>query len=115
MNVKHTIEEFRALVEARGGTVSSDAVYVNCNTGIPSLCDRDHPFSPTLQGLKEGTWCSDCRYENNINDLTGQQFGYLQVLRRAERNAGDGHVRWVCKCSCGRPHCKGEITVIGND
>ncbi|MEI8142862.1 MAG: hypothetical protein WCG90_08350 [Chitinophagia bacterium] len=34
------------------------------------------------------------------NDLTGQVFGQLTVLARAE-NAEDGHSRWLCQCSCG--------------
>ena len=38
-------------------------------------------------------------------DLTGRQFGELTALRRAE-NDGNGKVRWLCRCSCGR-----EVTV----
>ena len=35
-----------------------------------------------------------------LKDLTGQRFGRLTVLERAERN--DGHSTWwVCKCDCG--------------
>lgn len=33
-------------------------------------------------------------------DLTGQVFGALTVLRRAENK--NGRTRWVCRCSCGR-------------
>lgn len=43
-------------------------------------------------------------------DLTGQRFGKLTVLRRADapqdgKSAGD---RWLCRCDCG-----GEATVLG--
>lgn len=34
-------------------------------------------------------------------DLTGQRFGRLTVIERAE-NAGNGAVRFVCQCDCGR-------------
>ena len=33
-------------------------------------------------------------------DLTGQTFGRLTVLQRAGK-AKDGHIRWLCRCSCG--------------
>ena len=42
-------------------------------------------------------------------DLTGQRFGRLTVMERAE-NAKDGHARWLCKCDCG-----GEIIVVRGD
>lgn len=34
-------------------------------------------------------------------DLTGQTFGYLTVIERAE-NSLSGKVRWRCKCKCGK-------------
>jgi len=34
-------------------------------------------------------------------DLTGQRFGRLVVLERAE-NAKDGSICWKCKCDCGK-------------
>lgn len=33
-------------------------------------------------------------------DLTGQRFGRLTVISRAE-NSRDNHVRWNCRCDCG--------------
>ena len=42
-----------------------------------------------------------------VRDLTGQQFGDLIVLRRAE-NSPSGASRWVCRCACGE-----EYTVMG--
>jgi hypothetical protein len=36
----------------------------------------------------------------NIKDLTGQIFGRLIVIEIAGC-ATDGHIRWVCQCSCG--------------
>lgn len=37
----------------------------------------------------------------NFRDVSGQKFGRLTVLRRAENDAY-GHARWVCQCSCGK-------------
>ena len=33
-------------------------------------------------------------------DLTGQTFGQLTVIERAENSKG-GHARWLCRCTCG--------------
>lgn len=38
--------------------------------------------------------------QNLLKDLTGQRFGKLLVLERAD-NTWDGRVRWKCKCDCG--------------
>lgn len=37
---------------------------------------------------------------SKLLDLTGQRFGRLVVVRRAE-NAKCGRVRWECRCDCG--------------
>lgn len=37
---------------------------------------------------------------NRLKDLTGQRFGRLTVLRRAD-NAKSGNARWLCRCDCG--------------
>lgn len=36
-------------------------------------------------------------------DLTGQDFGLLHVLGRAEDSSGS-HAKWVCRCQCGNIH-----------
>ena len=40
-------------------------------------------------------------------DLTGQRFGRLVVVKRAD-NSADGRARWLCKCDCGQ-----SKTVLG--
>lgn len=48
-----------------------------------------------------------------FKDLTGQRFGYLTVVKRAEDYVspkGYHIVRWLCKCDCGN-----EIIVLGNN
>lgn len=42
-------------------------------------------------------------------DITGQKFGYLTVISRAE-NDKYGGARWLCKCDCGK-----KKTVLGTD
>lgn len=40
----------------------------------------------------------------NFIDLTGQRFGMLTVIKRAEDHVqpnGDHVIRWLCKCDCG--------------
>ena len=36
----------------------------------------------------------------NFIDLTGQKFGKLTVIRKAE-NPSEAHIKWLCKCECG--------------
>ena len=38
---------------------------------------------------------------SKLIDLTGQQFGRLTVVQRAETGKR-GHALWLCKCACGR-------------
>lgn len=42
-------------------------------------------------------------------DITGQTFGRLTVVSRAENNKR-GKAMWTCQCSCGQ-----EVTVLGRD
>lgn len=44
-----------------------------------------------------------------IKILTGQKFGKLSVLKRADKNSKSGNAMWVCLCDCGN-----EVNVIGS-
>lgn len=46
---------------------------------------------------------------NTLNQLTGQRFGKLTVIKRAEQNSKSGNAMWVCKCDC-----TNDVTVIGS-
>ena len=46
-------------------------------------------------------------YEANARDLTGQRFGKLRAVSRAEAG-GPGGCRWTCQCDCGR-----ETVILG--
>lgn len=43
------------------------------------------------------------------NDITGQRFGMLLVLRESPQRKEDGHVAWDCLCDCGK-----IATISGN-
>lgn len=45
---------------------------------------------------------------SKVIDLTGQKFGYWEVLERAENSKG-GQARWLCRCVCGK-----EKVVVGS-
>lgn len=38
---------------------------------------------------------------SKLKDLTGQHFGRLTVIERAEKNDIHGNARWICRCTCG--------------
>ena len=51
-------------------------------------------------------------YTGRLIDLTGQKFGRLTVIERADEYVspkGQRHIRWLCNCDCGK-----QITVKGN-
>src|SRR6266478_1715259 len=48
------------------------------------------------------------RLDWRFDDLSGQRFGKLVVLHRDGHDIG-GHVRWICKCDCGR-----QTVVVGS-
>lgn len=36
-----------------------------------------------------------------MDDLTGNKYGKLLVIRRFEQNSKSGNAKWVCRCDCG--------------
>lgn len=42
--------------------------------------------------------------DSRLDDLTGKRFGYWKVLDRLPDKPGSGHVRWRCRCKCGREY-----------
>ena len=85
--------------------------YITPSTGRKSAryickCDCGNIRSVPVQQLRSGhTWNCGCQSKNKFKDLTGQRFGKLTVIERAEdyitpRN--EREVQWRCKCLCGR-------------
>ena len=88
------------------------------------VCDCGNEAIVREQGLKSGSVksCGCLRRENmeharkhsknSFIDLTGQTFGRLTVLDRADdyvSPSGNKMVQWHCKCNCGR-----DVVVAGN-
>lgn len=38
---------------------------------------------------------------NRLIDLTGQQFGFLTVLKQSGNKDNKGGIKWLCQCECG--------------
>ena len=85
--------------------------YITPSTGRKSArwicrCDCGTLRSVPVQQLRSGhTWNCGCQSKNKFKDLTGQKFGKLTVIERAEdyispKNGRE--VQWRCKCDCGR-------------
>ena len=94
-----------------GRDVGND--YITPSTGRKSprwlcKCDCGNPQlrSVPAQQLRSGhTWNCGCKSTNKFKDLTGQKFGKLTVLERAEdyiTPQNEREVQWRCKCDCGR-------------
>lgn len=71
-------------------------------------CDCDNPkmisvYRNSLQRETTkscGCLASELTSIRKMNDLTGQKFGKLTVLRMAEHKVGDGRLYFWCKCDC---------------
>ena len=86
----------RLKVIDRAGTNARGLVTWNC------VCDCGEMTVATAWALKhENKRSCGClvreHNQNQIEDLTGQQFGSLTVLKLAQRHP----IRWLCQCICG--------------
>lgn len=60
-------------------------------------CDCGNEHVVSAEHLRSGTTKS-CGHDKF--DLTGQRFGCLTVVKKAEKEK-DGRGRWICECDCG--------------
>lgn len=44
--------------------------------------------------------CGCLKYESRYEDLTGQKFGKLIVIKKSEKRTNSGKIKWTCECSC---------------
>lgn len=93
--------------------------YCECNCGNPE-CKGFKITSATLLKTGRVVSCGSVSKENfkkgwglSFKDLTGQKFGALTVLKRADNKIfsnGTSCVQWLCKCDCGR-----QTTVLASN
>lgn len=75
-------------------------------------CDCGNITSVIGSKLRNGETksCGCLKKESkNVNDIIGQKFGKLTVIKRAS-STNQGIATWFCKCDCGNPK---EIEVTG--
>lgn len=51
--------------------------------------------------------------QKKVPDLSGQEFGFLRVVKRFGSIRGQS--RWECECCCGHPECRKLTFVSGTD
>lgn len=70
-----------------------------CDCGKEILCKRVELIS----GNKQSCGCVPKQYasKQQMEDLTGRQFGELTALQPAGKDRR-GNIRWLCRCSCGK-------------
>jgi len=76
----------------------NEAAYIcRCSCGETTVATK----SQLQTGRKKSCGCLRKRTPANALDLTGQRFGYLEVIERAGTNER-GQALWLCKCHrCG--------------
>lgn len=92
----------RLTVIARSGIYKSKSVAWLCRCECGN--EKVVPASSLHSGNTKSCGClqRDNRYRNQHRfiDRTGERYGNLVVIKRADENAGT-HARWLCKCDCG--------------
>lgn len=61
-------------------------------------CDCGNICEVSSHHLMAGQQSCGC---NNINNLLGQRFGKLTVIKQTPKRTGNGGIIWECKCDCG--------------
>lgn len=89
-------QRFCRLVVLEEDTNKPNSLICQCDCGQRKSVDR----SNLILGKTKSCGClqKESRYEK-VDDLTGQRFGMLTVIRRVE-NKGK-QVRYLCRCDCG--------------
>lgn len=71
-----------------------------CECGKETIVNMGNLLSGRTSSC--GCWEVESRYTRiHYNDITGQKFGLLTVIKKTERKADNGSVIWECQCDCG--------------
>lgn len=78
-------------------------------------CGAEYVVAGTLLVTGRRTHCPDKNSHRDqlkykTSDITGQKFGRLTALYRADKRSNKGAILWHCRCECGR-----EVDVSYND
>lgn len=84
----------------------NDGIYVRWKCRCECGTIRDVLSNSLLAGtsLSCGCYKADVAHELHFIDLTGQQFGFLTVIKRIgtrKNTTGGGSPVWLCRCECG--------------
>lgn len=98
-------EAFRARLDELGAELLEPR-WLGSKVAHRALCTRGHRCNPRPADVNQGRGiCVTCGHAATGGaktiDMTGQTFGELTVLSRAQGKTSDGRVRWSCVCSCG--------------
>ena len=74
--------------------------FCQCDCGTSPI--RSIRGADLRNGKSKSCGCINiARCQATGEDLTGQQFGKLTVLRQGEKSIGNRHRHWICRCECG--------------
>ena len=62
------------------------------------MCNKEYIVSGSNLNRGKSLKCKKCGQKE---DLRGQQFGYLTVIKLDTEHESTGHAYWLCKCKCG--------------
>lgn len=77
---------------------SNGAIIWLCQCDCGNICER--PGNSLTRKTAKNIHCGQC---SNAEDLSGQKFNHLTVLRATNKRS-NGKIVWECQCDCGNPN-----------
>jgi hypothetical protein len=101
----HTIEEMRALAQAKGGECLSSS-YKGTDLKLRWRCAKDHEWEARPSGVIKGKWCQKCGYEKagNSRALKVEEMQQLATKRGGEclsKRKVNGRIKFLWRCAKG--------------
>ena len=97
------------IIERAEDSVSPKGVRImwRCKCECGKECIKSSNFLRSSPNPSCGCYTSEATSKRTLEDLTGQRFGRLTVIKRVPYK---GLTRWLCRCDCGN-----EIEAFGNN
>lgn len=93
------------VIERAGSNIHKKATWrCHCDCGKEVVVSGNHLRS----GMIKSCGCLHKEFVGKVNDLSGQYFGSLVVLKRVG-STKQGNATWLCRCTCGN-----EIIAVGS-